>query len=212
MPCFEGCFKLLCGLLVLVNEVKDYLQDDDSFSMKRANHIIIFHLYCLSGAADIMTKRRMAVPPHTDYVALLITAVMSGLLLHFHQHGRDTFDSLLHTLLVCTYISLAVCLVVEMRHRHSVMAALGRAACASLQGTWLVNMAFLLFSPFSRGGQWWNNDHEHMMLVTALFGCHVIGVLLFLGALGYVTYVWSAYLGEPENQADTCEKKIPNLL
>ena len=66
----------------------------------------------------------------------------------------------------------------EIRHRTSVIPALGRVFGFLLQGTWFFQVGFLLYPP--SGKEWDEFSHDSMMISTMIFTIHLAFVFLFM--------------------------------
>ena len=88
--------------------------------------------------------------------------LVEGLLFSFHLMGRDMIDTSLHTLLVYTCYACAVITLLELHFRNQVLASLGRGFCTLLQGTWFIQTAFILYSPF-KSTPWNSEGNAHDM-------------------------------------------------
>ncbi|XP_054933895.1 transmembrane protein 45B-like [Dermacentor andersoni] len=185
---FEGIAKIVTCSVGISDEVDAGIEYGYFVNMACAQHISMYLFYLLSGVVDVMTSVRFPFPPYTDYVVLLLAVTVEGLLFHFHLHGRDQLDVLVHTLLVYTIAAEAACILVEMCRPRSVLASLGRACFCLLQATWLWQIGFILYSPLPEHPPWDVHSHSDMMLAASVFTWHIVAVLAYLGALGAVAW------------------------
>ncbi|CAN7995435.1 unnamed protein product, partial [Ixodes hexagonus] len=162
------------------------ISDGHITNTSQAQHMSIFMFYALSGILDTLTARRLPLPEGTDYAGLMMNFAVQGLLIHFHLHDRSPMDALVHTLFVYCTVATAVCVAIEMAFRQSVLATLGRAFFAILQGTWSIQIAFILHSSWC-GGHSWKDDHQGLMLVVAVYTWHMFGIVVYLGFVGGLT-------------------------
>ena len=76
-------------------------------------------------------------------------------------------------------MACAICVALEARYRNHAVPALGRAFFTFMQGTWFYQIGFILYPP-SGVPEWDQEDHDQMMIVTAIFSWHFMGAFLML--------------------------------
>ncbi|KAG0418384.1 hypothetical protein HPB47_004906 [Ixodes persulcatus] len=155
----------------------------------------------LSGFTDLLTIHRAPIPRDTDYCILLMAVCVEALTFHFHLHGRTSLNVHIHTLLVYTIVAEAACIAAEMARRRSILAALGRAFFGVVQGTWLVQIGFILYSPLPNATPWEEN-HEDMMLATAIYSWHIAGVLMYVGLIGVLAWLSCSWCKDADKNED----------
>lgn len=151
-----------------------------------AQHFSVFVFYGLSGLLHLLSASRIPLPRGTDYTGLLMAFSVQALIFHFHQHNRSPIDVLVHTLLKYSTMATAVCVAIEMRLRQSVLAALGRAFFTILQGTWFIQIAYIVYRPWLDGHSW-KDDHRDVMLAVAVYTWHMFGIMLYVAFVGGLT-------------------------
>ncbi|KAH7939531.1 transmembrane protein 45B-like [Rhipicephalus sanguineus] len=183
----EGVAKIAAATLGLATEIRKCISKGE-WAPRNWHHMATYVFCGLSGPVDLLsssTSGRGLLPPDSDYAALLLSFAGEGLVFHVHSHGRAPLDVLVHELLVYAIVAQAACLAVEMARRSSVVAALARGFCAVLQGTWLIQIAFLLFDP-REGKRWDPRSGRDAMLAAAIFPVHVVAALVYVCLLGTV--------------------------
>ncbi|XP_076339343.1 transmembrane protein 45B-like [Tachypleus tridentatus] len=140
---------------------------------------------------DILLFYKFPVPPDSDYVSMVMALSVEALLFHFHLHGRSDMDVHVHTLLLYTVVASAAVLIVEINHRDNVSVVFLRAFFTFLQGTWFYQIGFILYNPISDALPWDQNNHQQIMLVTAIFAWHMAAITVFMGLIGF--FVWLKY-------------------
>ncbi|KAH7939214.1 hypothetical protein HPB52_008508 [Rhipicephalus sanguineus] len=158
-------------------------------------HQSMYAFFLISGVVDVMYNAGFPFPPHTDYVALLLAVASEGLLFHFHLQGRMHLDVMVHMLLLYTMVALVTCLIAEMCRPRSVLASLGRAYFCLLHGTWLWQIAFILYNPLPGHKPWDVQSHMDSMLAASVFAWHMMAVLVYVGALGAVAWAVNRMCG-----------------
>jgi hypothetical protein len=63
-----------------------------------------------------------------------------------------------------------------------------RTFCVTLQGTWFIQVGFILYNPLPGAIPWGDHDHNQIMLITTIFCLHMASVLCFMFVVGMVTY------------------------
>jgi hypothetical protein len=112
-------------------------------------------------------------------VQLLLLGV-EGLEFNFHLHGRHDLDIHVHTLLIYAVIMNIIGVILEMKYRHSLLAALTRSYCFFVQGTWFYQIGFTLYNPFSKGINWKKDETLHITMVTVYFVIHCQVIFLIM--------------------------------
>ncbi|EEC06498.1 transmembrane protein 45B, putative [Ixodes scapularis] len=188
--CFEGLGKVVCASVgVAAETVAAFKHGEFTNVGSHTQHISMYIFYGLSGLADLLTTYRAPIPRGTDYSILLMTICVEGLLFHFKLHDKAHLDARLIELLVYTIVAEAACIAAEMVRRRSTLAALGRAFFGVVHATWLIQIGFVLYNPLPNAKKWEEN-HQNMMLVTAVYTWHMIGVLTYVGLMGVVSWLW----------------------
>uniref|UniRef100_A0A147BNT1 Putative transmembrane protein n=1 Tax=Ixodes ricinus TaxID=34613 RepID=A0A147BNT1_IXORI len=187
--CVDGLYKMAAGCFGTANYAWLGISNGHFTETSNAQHMSLFVFYGMSGILDALTANKSPLPEGTDYAGLMMAFSVQALLFHFHLHGRSPMDVLVHTLLVYTTVAAAACVGIEMAFRRSALAALGRAFFTILQGTWLVQIAFILYYPWS-GGHSWKDDHQDLMLATAIYTWHMAGIVAALSFVGLLTGIF----------------------
>lgn len=185
---FEGVIKIVGSAYCLRGEIITGIHEGKFVSTENTQHLSMDLFYMFSGIVDVLTNSGFPLPPGTDYVALFFAVAVEGLLFNFHLHGRPPLNVMVHTMLIYVTAAEATCIMVELTKPHSVLAALGRAYFRTLQGTWLWQLAFMLFGRFPDYQAWDQNDHDNMMLAASVFAWHMLGGLLNSGFFGLLAW------------------------
>ena len=103
-------------------------------------------------------------------------------LFKFHLHGRGDLDVLVHTLLLILIAGCIVATLTEYKFSANPLAAYTRAWMVLLQGTWFIQVGFILYPPLPFMLHWEQEDHQQMMLATMMFTWHMAAdtILVFL--------------------------------
>ena len=170
-----------------------FLFDENGYE-NNAQHATMFFMFGLSGIVDILQHYKAPVPPNMDYISLALATTSEGLLFAFHTHGRKDLDILVHTLLVYVLIANTAAILIEMKYRHSIMAALSRPYFILLQGTWFWQTGWILYPPFPWSFEWDQENHGQMMVATTIFIWHLaVDFLIMLGVGAIVSFIQKRY-------------------
>uniref|UniRef100_A0A131Z0G3 Dermal papilla derived protein n=1 Tax=Rhipicephalus appendiculatus TaxID=34631 RepID=A0A131Z0G3_RHIAP len=191
----EGIFKIVACSFGIASEARAMSGLGGPDDVAITQHKSMYAFYLLNGIVDVLYNAGFPLPPHTDYVALLLAVTSEGLLFHFHVHGRAHLDVMVHTLLVYTIAAVVVCIIAEMCRPRSVLASLGRAYFCLLQATWMWQVAFILYDPVPGHEPWDVHSHMDMMLAASVFAWHMMGVLVYVGVLGAVAWAVNRVFG-----------------
>lgn len=129
------------------------------------------------------------VPPGIDYGTTALVFMCCGILNIYHIEGTSQLEIVAgNFLFVCTIVT-AVSVLVEMRFRHHIIAALSRPLSLMVTGTWLWQMAFVLYPP--RGVEAWDTEGiASIMLTNVSFSWHiVVNIMVTLSISGIVNCV-----------------------
>uniref|UniRef100_A0A131YWQ0 Dermal papilla derived protein n=1 Tax=Rhipicephalus appendiculatus TaxID=34631 RepID=A0A131YWQ0_RHIAP len=191
----EGMVKIISASVCIVADFSRIFRHDRSLNAESIQHHSIYAFFLLSGVVDVMYNVGFPFPPHADYAALLLAIASEGLMFHFHLQGKTLLNAQTHKLLVYTVAALGACLIAEMCRPRSVLASLGRAYFCLLHGTWLWQLAFILFNPLPGYKPWNVNSHMDSMLAASLFPWHMMALLIYAGALGVAACVVNRMCG-----------------
>ena len=191
----EAYVKILFTLIVCCVEfyVAVFMFDINGYE-NNAQHATSSLMFCLTGVVDILHHYQAPIPPNMDYISMALATASEGILFKFHTHGRKDLDILLHTLLVYALVANTAAVLIEMKHRHSITAALSRPYFTLLQGTWFWQTGWILYPPFPWSFQWDQEDHGQMMVATIIFIWHLaIDFLIMLCIGGLVCFIQKRY-------------------
>ena len=180
--------------------IDDWIKDNDDYQ-NNLQHTTMILMFGLNAVMDILLHYNFPVPPNSDYITMALAVASEGLLFKFHLHGRTDLDVLVHTLLVYTLLVSTITVLVEMKFRHSIMAALSRAYFTLVQGTWFWQTGWILYPPFPWSFVWDEENHGQIMVATTIFIWHLaINFMIIIGIGFIVAFVQRRfYPGRPGN-------------
>ncbi|KAK3102608.1 hypothetical protein FSP39_012617 [Pinctada imbricata] len=201
----EGFLKFAFTFLGGLLEVITGTSNGKFVVLVNGQHATSYFFYALSGLFDLLMYYRVSwIPDDLDWIISLVAVGVEGLLLYFHLHGRSILDVHIHMLLVYTILLNILAICFEIRFRHSLLAALGRAYFFFLQGTWLWQIAFIIYDPDPNAEKWKGDDHDELMIATMFFAWHVGAVLFVMLAIGAaVSYFHQRQKGIRNEEAES---------
>ena len=185
----EGAVKVVGTIVGMVAELfasTNYGSAGKVVYMGDLQHVTMYAFFCLSGIVDIVSSYDK-VPKGLDYLASALAFAAEGILFKFHLHGRDLLDVTLHTLLVYVIGACVVTTLLEMQWRQSVMAALVRAFFVFLQGTWFIQVGFILYNPIHGAKHWDQKSHDSQVIAAMVFAWHLLGVFLAMAGIAILS-------------------------
>ncbi|XP_068247575.1 transmembrane protein 45B-like [Palaemon carinicauda] len=182
----EGIIKIIASIIAISGEFVTAFEGGKFEHIGNAQHMMMYLFFIIHGAADLAVHYKAAVPPEVDYLTAACAFFMESLLFFTHLHGRSLMDIQVHTYIAFVALLCGFAMLLEASFKSSVVLALSRAFFILLQGTWFLQISFLLFSPL--GSYFDRNNHEHMMLVTCIFTGHVALDLLLIVILGVISH------------------------
>ena len=111
-------------------------------------------MFGVNGVVDILlhytSKFSVTLSPNSGYIYLALAIASERLLVIY---ARDEFEYYALSLHYATLISVLqfAAVVVEMKYRNNASMALSRAYFTLLQGTWLLQVGWILYPPFQLG-------------------------------------------------------------
>ena len=160
----EGFIKILLCIVGICGELATAFNDGHFAYLGNGQHATMFFFFALSGFVDILVHYKVPLPPNIEYFAVILAFIVEGILFKFHLHGRSDLDISIHTLLVIAVFSTVVSFILEVRYKDKVLVALLRAFTVLVQGTWFIQIGFILYNPLP-GAQPWNGEDHDMILL-----------------------------------------------
>lgn len=171
--------------------------------MENLQHISIYGFYFFMRLCQLLEAFSSSLPMRTDYFAMSMAFLGNVLILAFHLHGQTHLEAHLHILVIIATASAAISCPIELAFKSSPLAALLRPFFAFVMGTWLIQIAFILYNPIPGYSKWVDHDHNDIALATAIFSWHIFGACLFFGFLCRTVSIGkkvSQYISKPSYQ------------
>ncbi len=192
----EGAVKVATMLVAAVTEMLCGIRNGEFVFFGNAQHATMMGFFLLSGVVDLLLHYKLPLPQGIDYVILTLAFCVEAFLFAFHLHDRTPMDVQLHTFLIYAIYGCIIATLLEMYFRSNILAALCRAYFTLLQGTWLIQMGFVLYNPLPASVPWNEHDHDQLMLVTMMFAWHMAGIIILTLAawMGFYLYYRSQHV------------------
>ena len=172
--------------------------DDDGHlaGLGKLHHVTMYGAFALSGIVDIISLF-IRVPRHTSQLFLSLAFWVEGILFYFHTHGRDPLNVQIHWILTVLIFLCATFSLLRMIQPTNLLINMGLGNSILLQGTWFIQAGHILFrwsktdwfTHVSDSPEGDGDNHEAIMLVSACFTWHLIGISLLLVLLWVVFHL-----------------------
>lgn len=168
------------GSFTLIDKNGDFIAEH----INNHSHTAMYCFFSLSGVVDlVLWCGKVSLPPRIDFVIMSACFWIEGFLFYFHLHGHSEISARLHTILyIVIFITAAVFLLEVFLTQHQSLFGLMRAILLGLQGTWFLQIAFVLYGP----NAWENEDHNVEFLAIA-FAWHLF-VLMSAAVVLFVVF------------------------
>lgn len=188
----EPIVKILLAILGVLGELVlskawTLIDKHGEFAAENLNNHSHTAMYCffgLSGVVDLlMWYNIMSLPPKFDYLFLSTCFWIEGFLFYFHLHGHSDISVRLHSILyIIIFVTAAAFLAdVFLTRELQSLLALMRAILLGVQGTWFLQIAFVLYGPNP-----WKNTPSNVEFLAIAFAWHLfifVAVTLVLVAM-----------------------------
>ncbi|XP_048201759.1 transmembrane protein 45A-like [Perognathus longimembris pacificus] len=154
----------------------------------RLHHLTIYIFFAFWTVAQILCFTIRSIPVSLTNLMLANAFLVNAFIFYNHTHGRAVVDILLHQLLCFASFMAGLVSFIEVIIRKNIMLALLRSSLTILQGSWLWQLAFVLFPP--TGVLAWDlNDHSNSVFFTMCFCWHYAFSYVIMGVV-YVAVTW----------------------
>ncbi|XP_069886482.1 transmembrane protein 45A-like [Dipodomys merriami] len=186
----EGIISLciiLTGVIVL--QIKA-VKEDQWLRFLRFHHLTIYLFIGLWAVTNILCFSTRSIPVSLTKLMLANAFLVTAFIFYNHNHGQKMVDSLLHQLQsVATFLAGLVSFI-ELLIRKNIMLKILWTSFVLLQGSWLCQVGFVLYTP--TGGPAWDlNDHSNSTFLLMCFCWHYAFAYVVMGVV-YVAVTWLA--------------------
>lgn len=153
----------------------------DFVTANRGNgqHVTMYMAFAISGFVDILSIGSK-LPPNTDYIGLILAFTIECIVFKFHLHAREPLDVFVHTCLIYVLMALIITLLFEIQFTESLNIYLARCFFVILQGTWFIQVAFILHDPRKGVKKLNQKDSGVIMMVVMFFSWHICAIFILI--------------------------------
>lgn len=144
-------------------------------------HMSILIFFIIASFVAILKEHRVITLPGIDYAVMVLALVVNAFVLYYHTLGKSLMEAELHINYLLLCLVLAASLALEPVFKNSVMVAGVRCLTTSTIGTFMVNIAFILYYPYENA--WDPNSVMHVKLTVMILTWHLAGNLIFMFAM-----------------------------
>ena len=188
----EGCVKILAtsiGMTVELLAASDYGHAGGFIFKGDLQHVTMYAFFFIAGVVDVIQScKGDLLPSGVDYLSSALAFVTEGVLFKYHLHGRPPLDVFLHTVLLYVIAACVIITLLENYKRESVVIATCRIYCVFLQGTWFVQVGFILYNPVYGSVHWDPDANESLLLASMIFAWHLGGVFIVMAIIAGLAY------------------------
>lgn len=158
-------------------------------NLRNYGHAMMYVFFGLSGVVDlVMWYNILPLPPKFDYLVLSLAFWVEGFLFYFHLHARDELNVRLHAILyIIVFVTAIVFFISAISDQFLAFMGFVKVYLLSLQGTWFIQIAFVLYGPNP-----WENDHKNVEFTGIVVSIHafvLFAILLTGQIIVYDTYI-----------------------
>lgn len=175
----EGYLKILLSIIGMIGEIAYAGGNFVTANRGNGQHVTMYMAFAISGLVDVLSIGSK-LPPNTDYIGLILAVTIECIVFKFHLHERKPLDVFVHTCLIYVMMALIVTLLFEIHFRESLHIYLVRCFFVILQGTWFIQIAFVLHDPRKGVKKLDQNDAGVTMMVVMFFAWHICSIFLVL--------------------------------
>ncbi|XP_077146206.1 transmembrane epididymal protein 1 [Ranitomeya variabilis] len=207
----EAIMKLIYGFMAVmaefffppgVQKLRFFRSDDPEYRFQHPSewqHATMYGYFCLSGLLDIVSQSCLQKRcPLLEHAGVTAAFSITTLLLKFHGHGKEAVEVQVHHLLLLTTAVTSLIMIVEIWQPDHRRLWFTKAWLVTVQGTWLLHAAFILYSP-PTGHAWASEDPANLMFLTTFYCWHLTFDAGLMGVLFWITLIvhrrWGNRLG-----------------
>ena len=202
--------KVLLAILgvlgeLILSEAWTLIDKDGEFVAENLNNHSHTAMYCffgLSGVVDLlMWYDIMSLPAKCDYMIFSACFWVEGFLFYFHLRGHSDISVRLHTILyIIIFIIAAAFLADVFLTRLQSLFALMRAILLGVQGTWFLQIAFVLYGPNP-----WKNTPSNVEFLAVAFTWHLF---IFVAVALVFVAMFNRFCGKKYTRDDQLDETI----
>ncbi|KAM4887240.1 transmembrane protein 45A-like isoform 2-T2 [Thomomys bottae] len=154
----------------------------------RFHHLTVYLFFGLWALINILCFNIRSIPVFLTKLMLANAFLVNAFIFYNHTHGRQMVDILVHQLLCLASFLAGLVAFLELLFTKSIVLELLRSSLTILQGSWLWQLGFVLFTPI--GGPAWDlNDHNNSLFLIICFCWHYAVTYIIMGVVS-VAVTW----------------------
>ena len=153
-----------------------HMVDGHMTTLGRMYHITMYSAFVFAGIVDLVSYY-LKLPRHTSQFFTSFAFFSEALLFHYHVHGRDSFNTTIHNILVVIATFCATCSFLRMLNPRNLLLNTCVAGGMLMQGTWFFQAGFILYGKYSVW-KWQSPSLVHFTAILAVW--HFLTVSAFL--------------------------------
>ncbi|XP_077343860.1 transmembrane epididymal protein 1A-like [Lithobates pipiens] len=212
----EAIMKLIYSFLAVlaefffppgVQKLRFFRSDDPEYHFQNPSewqHVNMYGSFFVSGILDIVSQSCLQKRyPLLEHVGLTYAFFITTLLLKFHGHGKEAVEVQVHQLLLLTVGINCAIMVFEIWQPNHRKLWFTKAWLVTVQGTWLLHAAFILYRP-PTGHIWNSSDPVDLMFLTTFYSWHLTADAGLVALIFWITSIvhrrWGSRLEKDDYQ------------
>lgn len=165
-------------------------------------HISMYFFSWIPGLMHCLNHLyKIQFPPGILYETWSLGFFVTSMLFYFHSHGRSHLEIHVHQLVTLAYFSTCAASLIEMMNPRDIMACIFKNYTLCIAGSWMIQVAFILYDPWPSSDPWDGTNHDHLMMITTLFTVHMAAWLTFF-------MLWAAVIMNRKSSLRESEERI----
>ena len=177
--------------------------DDGRLHLGHENlhHVCMLSGFLLGSIIEILIYYGVPFPERAECMFNILAFMIQALIMTVHLHGDEGLEHMVHTLWTVLIVLTFLASLVEVSLPNNYWPAIVRISLFFTQGTWLMQIAFVVWPKTKNPYFLWTNDHDSMVWLTVSLMYHLLGCftvlmiqyLLVLKTIGCLDRYYSRY-------------------
>jgi hypothetical protein len=170
-----------------------YRAPDGSIKLnyENAHHVCMLSGFILAGFIEIGVYYGLPLPKKVEYAFTLLGFFIQALIMTVHLEGDNGLEHIVHTLWTIIIVSTFLAALAETYRPDLYWPSMVRIAFFFTQGTWLMQVAFVVWPRTSNPAWIWTAEHgSHVWLTISLMfhfmGCFIVLMIEYMIVLRYI--------------------------
>ena len=170
-----------------------YHTDDGRIHLGHENlhHVCMLSGFLLGSFIEILIYYGVPFPKRAECMFNILAFMIQALVMTVHLHGDQGLEHMVHTLWTILIVLTFLASLVEVSLPYNYWPAMIRISLFLTQGTWMMQIAFVVWPATKNPYFLWSNDHDSMVWLTVslmyhLLGCFTVLMLQYLFVLSTI--------------------------